>query len=159
MLVVFSLSCVLRVCLDYHVFVSVWCCECVCTGILSVNVRLSAHSLTVSLWCCMSVFIGFLIYGETLAYTAPQAWLHLMSGVCPIGMLAIYNTYSFLLARFTVVSNPHVMICSHCLFLLVFAVFTLNIFSSLYQVVRSSGITHNLTQKVFINCCFFPPQN
>lgn len=71
-LVVLCLLCVLWVCVGYHVSVNEGFWQCVCTGILSVNVRLYVL-LSQFYMICMSAFIGFLIYAEALAYTTTQA--------------------------------------------------------------------------------------
>lgn len=71
MLVVFSLLCVLRVCFDYHVFVSVGFRN-ICVYLLCILVSFSSgHSPF--LMICISAFIGFLIYAEALAYASPEA--------------------------------------------------------------------------------------
>lgn len=71
-LVVLRPLCVLRVCVGNHVSVNEGFWERVCTGILSVSVRLSVL-LSQFYMICMSAFIGFLIYAEALAYTTTQA--------------------------------------------------------------------------------------
>lgn len=139
-------------------------------GFRNVCARVSYLSPSDFLFCsqflliCISAFIGFLIYAEALAYTTPQAWLHLIpEDVWPsVPACALLVCWRFiilivsLLACFKVISDPYLMmrtwwfVHSACFswFLMVFMASSKVMF---YCTLWKCIIEQVLSQKAFLN--------